>query len=211
MPGCSMIPSLIKLFDVIAPRYAERAGGYTRVIKAGIRMSDASPMAIIEFIDRDVDAKGQGFGPGNGRRRSGRLIEEHADGLAWFDACEAGTGAISFLRGVALRSPSLVVPFPTLRSRRSADHRLRTDRPVHYPASRQPSTRPTRGTANSVPDPYRWLEADVRVDARVAAWVDAENRVSHAYLDSIAGAACLCRTHGKAHGLSANGRAAKRR
>jgi large subunit ribosomal protein L17 len=54
---------LTKLFDVIAPRYAERNGGYTRVIKAGIRMSDASPMAVIEFIDRDVSAKGQDSGP----------------------------------------------------------------------------------------------------------------------------------------------------
>jgi large subunit ribosomal protein L17 len=54
---------LTKLFDVIAARYADRNGGYTRVIKAGIRMSDASPMAIIEFVDRDVDAKGQDSGP----------------------------------------------------------------------------------------------------------------------------------------------------
>ena len=54
---------LTKLFDVIAARYADRNGGYTRVIKAGIRMSDASPIAIIEFVDRDVDAKGQDSGP----------------------------------------------------------------------------------------------------------------------------------------------------
>jgi large subunit ribosomal protein L17 len=54
---------LRKLFDVLAPRYAERAGGYTRVIKAGIRASDAAPMAIIELVDRDVDAKGQDSGP----------------------------------------------------------------------------------------------------------------------------------------------------
>ena len=54
---------LVKLFDVIAPRYADRAGGYTRVIKAGIRASDAAAMAIIEFIDRDVDAKGLDSGP----------------------------------------------------------------------------------------------------------------------------------------------------
>ncbi|MFD1612144.1 50S ribosomal protein L17 [Sphingomonas tabacisoli] len=54
---------LKKLFDVIAPRYAERAGGYTRIIKAGIRASDAAPMAIIEFVDRDVSAKGQDSGP----------------------------------------------------------------------------------------------------------------------------------------------------
>ena len=54
---------LVKLFEVIGPRYAERNGGYTRVIKAGIRLSDASPIAIIEFVDRDVSAKGQDSGP----------------------------------------------------------------------------------------------------------------------------------------------------
>ncbi len=52
-----------KLFAVLAERYAGREGGYTRIIKAGIRMSDASPMAIIEFVDRDVSAKGQDSGP----------------------------------------------------------------------------------------------------------------------------------------------------
>jgi large subunit ribosomal protein L17 len=54
---------LVKLFDVLAARYADRAGGYTRVIKAGIRAGDASPMAVIELVDRDVDAKGQDSGP----------------------------------------------------------------------------------------------------------------------------------------------------
>ena len=54
---------LVKLFDVLAERYADRNGGYTRVIKAGIRASDASPMAIIEFVDRDTSAKGQDSGP----------------------------------------------------------------------------------------------------------------------------------------------------
>ena len=52
-----------KLFDVLAERYKDREGGYTRVIKAGIRASDAAPIAIIELIDRDVDAKGQDSGP----------------------------------------------------------------------------------------------------------------------------------------------------
>ena len=54
---------LAKLFDVIAPRYADRNGGYTRVIKAGVRISDASPVAVIEFVDRDISAKGQDSGP----------------------------------------------------------------------------------------------------------------------------------------------------
>ncbi len=54
---------LKKLFDVLAERYSDRDGGYTRVIKAGIRASDAAPMAVIEFVDRDVDAKGQDSGP----------------------------------------------------------------------------------------------------------------------------------------------------
>ena len=54
---------LVKLFDVLAERYKDRNGGYTRIIKAGIRASDAAPIAIIEFVDRDVDAKGQDSGP----------------------------------------------------------------------------------------------------------------------------------------------------
>ncbi|MBH20851.1 MAG: 50S ribosomal protein L17 [Rhodobiaceae bacterium] len=52
-----------KLFDVLGPRYAERAGGYTRIIKAGFRYGDSAPMAVIEFVDRDKDAKGQDSGP----------------------------------------------------------------------------------------------------------------------------------------------------
>ena len=54
---------LAKLFDTLADRYSKRDGGYCRVIKAGIRASDAAPMAIIEFVDRDMDAKGQDSGP----------------------------------------------------------------------------------------------------------------------------------------------------
>ena len=52
-----------KLFEVLAERYAGREGGYTRVIKAGIRQSDAAPVAVIELVDRDVSAKGQDSGP----------------------------------------------------------------------------------------------------------------------------------------------------
>ncbi|MBC2665591.1 50S ribosomal protein L17 [Novosphingobium flavum] len=54
---------LTKLFDVLAARYANRAGGYTRIIKAGIRASDAAPIAVIELVDRDTSAKGQDSGP----------------------------------------------------------------------------------------------------------------------------------------------------
>ena len=54
---------LKKLFDVLAERYADREGGYSRVIKAGYRGSDAAQMGIIELVERDVDAKGQDSGP----------------------------------------------------------------------------------------------------------------------------------------------------
>ena len=52
-----------KLFDVLAERYKERPGGYTRVLKAGFRYGDCAPMAIIELVDRDPTAKGQDSGP----------------------------------------------------------------------------------------------------------------------------------------------------
>jgi large subunit ribosomal protein L17 len=52
-----------KLFDVLAPRYKERNGGYTRVVKAGFRYGDNAPVAVIEFVDRDVAAKGLDSGP----------------------------------------------------------------------------------------------------------------------------------------------------
>lgn len=54
---------LKKLFDELGPRFADRNGGYTRIIKAGYRSSDAAQMAVIEFVDRDEDARGQDSGP----------------------------------------------------------------------------------------------------------------------------------------------------
>jgi ribosomal protein L17 len=54
---------LSKLFGALAERYAGREGGYTRIVKAGVRASDAAPIAIIELVDRDFAAKGQDSGP----------------------------------------------------------------------------------------------------------------------------------------------------
>ena len=52
-----------KLFDTLGPRYTERPGGYTRIVKAGFRHGDMAPMAVIELVDRDTDAKGLDSGP----------------------------------------------------------------------------------------------------------------------------------------------------
>jgi len=57
------VPMVKKLFEVIGPRYKERNGGYCRILKAGFRYGDSAPVAVIEFVDRDVDAKGQDSGP----------------------------------------------------------------------------------------------------------------------------------------------------
>jgi large subunit ribosomal protein L17 len=55
--------TVAKLFDTLAPRYASRKGGYTRVLKAGFRYGDNAPLAVIEFVERDVAAKGKDSGP----------------------------------------------------------------------------------------------------------------------------------------------------
>jgi large subunit ribosomal protein L17 len=52
-----------KLFAVLGPRYKERQGGYIRILKAGFRYGDNAPLAVIEFVDRDVNAKGLDSGP----------------------------------------------------------------------------------------------------------------------------------------------------
>ena len=52
-----------KLFEVLGPRYEERAGGYCRIMKAGFRYGDSAPMAVIELVDRDEDARGLDSGP----------------------------------------------------------------------------------------------------------------------------------------------------
>lgn len=52
-----------KLFDTIGPRYLDRSGGYIRIMKAGFRHGDNAPLAVIEFVDRDVNAKGKDSGP----------------------------------------------------------------------------------------------------------------------------------------------------
>jgi large subunit ribosomal protein L17 len=57
------IPMVKKLFEVLGPRYKEREGGYTRIMKAGFRHGDSAAIAVIEFVDRDVEAKGKDSGP----------------------------------------------------------------------------------------------------------------------------------------------------
>ena len=63
-----------KLFEVLGPRYKDRNGGYTRVLKAGFRYGDNAPVAVIEFVDRDESAKGLDSGPVQEKR----VVEEEA-------------------------------------------------------------------------------------------------------------------------------------
>ena len=70
-----------KLFEVIGPRYQERNGGYTRVLKAGFRYGDSAPVAVIEFVDRDVEAKGKDSGP----------VQRRAEAPGCGQSAQAGT------------------------------------------------------------------------------------------------------------------------
>ena len=63
-----------KLFSTLGPRYSKRSGGYTRVLKAGYRYGDSSPMAVIEFVDRDIEAKGKDSGPKPEAQEEGDVI-----------------------------------------------------------------------------------------------------------------------------------------
>ena len=65
------VGQVAKLFDVLASRYQDRPGGYTRVLKAGFRYGDSAPMAVIEFVDRDPEAKGQDSGPSQSEEGEG--------------------------------------------------------------------------------------------------------------------------------------------
>ena len=90
-----------KLFDVLGPRYKERNGGYTRIIKAGFRYGDSAAMAVIEFVDRDVDAKGLDSGPVQARqrcRRSNRSLTRYVR-----KRFESGAWRRSFFMGTSRR------------------------------------------------------------------------------------------------------------
>jgi large subunit ribosomal protein L17 len=63
-----------KLFDVLAARYKDRHGGYIRIMKAGFRMGDNAPVAVIEFVDRDVNEKGKDSGPKQGKAAEAEAV-----------------------------------------------------------------------------------------------------------------------------------------
>lgn len=67
-----------KLFDVLGPRYKERSGGYTRVLRAGYRYGDSAPMAVIELVDRDPEARGKDSGPTQDRKQDAAEGEQAA-------------------------------------------------------------------------------------------------------------------------------------
>ena len=89
---CATSTMTRKLFDALATRYKDRQGGYTRIIKAGFRYGDNAPMAVIEFVDRDVDAKGLDSGPVQAKGRGSRLSRPCPD-----DGLKSGARCAAFL------------------------------------------------------------------------------------------------------------------
>src|ERR1700750_1224264 len=112
-----------KLFDVLAKRYADRQGGYTRIIKAGFRYGDNAPMAVIEFVDRDEDAKGKDSGPVQGGEAEAASAGRHIqfENGALQDEVQTTLTVRSRAAGMSPpREPSL---------------RLRTPAPISVPSS----------------------------------------------------------------------------
>ena len=99
-----------KLIDVIGPRYKDRNGGYTRIMKAGFRAGDNAAMAVIEFVDRDVEAKGKDSGPGPGRERG--LIAFECRPGELLDAAKAQVHSAASRAGVQTRSEQGPLPTP---------------------------------------------------------------------------------------------------
>ncbi len=206
---------LVKLFDVLAKRYADRNGGYTRIIKAGIRASDAAPISIIEFVDRDVCGQGPGQRPGHDR---GRVRSRSEKGCRPFllnseaRGCYRSGRAFSLRAGegfscvgvcclsLLLTSACAMTPNPEIEAAAAADAAAMAAPPAAdaapaQPALAYPQTRradlvePQFGV--QVADPYRWLENDVRNDAEVKSWVDAQNVVTNQFLGTLPGREAL--------------------
>ena len=132
-----------KLIDVLAPRYAERPGGYVRVLKAGFRLGDNAPMAVIEFIDRDVSAKGQDSGPRPDQeeqeaRRGGRRLRlpAPADAAGTLRDQTRDTGACVFPRSARAPAHLRLRSRPSPAAQRGAP-RASADRAGVHPGSAQ--------------------------------------------------------------------------
>src|ERR1700755_2373883 len=102
-----------KLFDRLATRYKDRQGGYTRIIKAGFRYGDNAPMAVIEFVDRGVEAKGKDSGPEqeNPSQAAGGL--PNASFLRFLRGCfKGGARCAAFLLGIRGARPTMALRRP---------------------------------------------------------------------------------------------------
>src|SRR3978361_644411 len=102
-----------KLFDTLATRYKDRQGGYTRIIKAGFRYGDNAPMAVIEFVDRDVDAKGLDSGPEQAKHAEPALALQSRFGKRRPRAPLFYWAAVTLRQRLRLRSPPPISPSST--------------------------------------------------------------------------------------------------